>query len=113
MLTAPVVRRGQCDINSAPTEFVAGIHAEFIKAGAPGFLVIGFATDPAGEKRQSYMISVMPEDFAALAKEMMRADPASTIRAFGTAVQDFRDLPRKPEWSISVLSSARNPQAAS
>ncbi|MGJ4883031.1 hypothetical protein [Bradyrhizobium sp. HKCCYLRH1065] len=73
----------------ARKEYQAGVRAEFFQTGAAGTVVIGFATNPDGERRQSYRVYVTPSDFEEIVREMMKADPKQTIRAFGVALKDF------------------------
>jgi flagellar basal body rod protein FlgC len=51
-------------------------------------LRIAFETNPGGQGSlfNGYIVS---RDFVNLAKEMLRADPESAIRAFGAALQEF------------------------
>jgi hypothetical protein len=51
-------------------------------------LKIGFATNPGGQG-SLFSAYIMSTDFGDLAKEMLRADPESAIRAFGAALQEY------------------------
>ncbi|MEA2891453.1 MAG: hypothetical protein QOI05_2246 [Bradyrhizobium sp.] len=70
-------------------EYKAGIGADFLEEGKPGRVRIAFATNPEGLRKQSYSVTIRPDDFETVAREMMKADPEKAIRAFGAAMQDF------------------------
>jgi hypothetical protein len=53
-----------------------------------GLIEIGFCSNPDGERRSTFEAYIVPDDFAELAKLMLKADPQAAIRAFGAALQD-------------------------
>jgi len=65
------------------------VGTEFYRRGEPGTVVIVFATNPEGKRRQAFRISVDPSNFAVVAWEILKADPVQANKAFGTAMQVF------------------------
>jgi hypothetical protein len=59
-----------------------------------GWLEIHVTTH--GARSQSYVTRIPPPDFAALAKEMVNANPEAAIKAFGAAMQEVA-FPPKPQ----------------
>ena len=70
---------------TAPTEY-AGAAVVFPELPA---VCIQFDTNPGGQRRASYRISIHSGRFEELTRLMMKADPQAAIRAFGAAMQDF------------------------
>lgn len=92
MLT--VVRNAdQSDNDNGRREYRAGISASFIERGHPGYVSIAFKTNPDGYRKQFYRVKIAPSDFETVAREMLKADPKSAIRAFGAAMRDFQTEP--------------------
>lgn len=71
-------------------QYQAGVGVNFYQDGEPGYVVISFATNPGGMRKQSYAVTIRPSDFERVASEMLKADPEAAIRAFGAAMQDFK-----------------------
>jgi hypothetical protein len=59
-------------------------------------VIIGFRTNPKGEKPSDFDVSIVPENFKMLAQAMMHADSEAAIKAFGTALQDGISEPIEP-----------------
>jgi hypothetical protein len=51
-------------------------------------VIIGFRTNPKGEKPSDFDVSILSENFGMLARTMMHADPEAAIKAFGAALQE-------------------------
>lgn len=74
---------------------VAGMYVE--KNGESGRIEVEFSTEPNWNGwPQRFGTSIYPRDFKDLAKFMVEADPQEAIKAFGSALQDFR-IPESPE----------------
>lgn len=78
-----VLRNDQNDTYRTRKHYKAGLCAD------TGWIRISFATNPGGLRQQCYQVAILPSDFEAVAREMLRADPEKAIKAFGAAMQNF------------------------
>jgi hypothetical protein len=83
-----VLRSDQNDTYRTRKHYKAGFAADGIGEGR-GWIRIAFATNPGGRRQQCYQLAILPNDFEAVAREMLKADPEKAIKAFGAAMQDF------------------------
>jgi hypothetical protein len=100
MLT--VIRNGyRSETHRTREEYQAGVGAEFpLHVGEDGYVEIAFSTNPEGDRRQTYVVHLTANNFAEVAREMFRANPAEAIKAFGAAMQEFKDnKPKRPKSS--------------
>jgi pyruvate/2-oxoglutarate dehydrogenase complex dihydrolipoamide dehydrogenase (E3) component len=69
-----------------PAEFEAGMKVEF------GVVQFGFATNPNGKKpgknQSPFKLTIVPNQFKAVAQAMMHADSSEAIKAFGAALEN-------------------------
>jgi hypothetical protein len=84
-----VLRSDQNDTYRTRKHYKAGLQADVMEEGRPGWIRISFATNPGGLRQQCYQLAIVPNDFEMVAHEMLRADPEKAIKAFGAAMQDF------------------------
>ena len=76
---------------STPTrkEYEASVKALFFTRNSPGIVAISFVTNREGSRKTAFQVHIDGSDFEEVAREMMKANPAAAIRAFGAAMADF------------------------